>query len=115
MNIEEIKKLFVDVKERLPEERQQVLCINKYGHIQYRNWQSFTDQNLEWFKKTFTHWQYLEELTTKKAALELAKDAFEEGYGTRLEVEMEHAKGEPTTLIYDNNIASFINENKTAL
>jgi len=46
---------WVDSSERIPENRQEVLCFN--GHRMIENsWCLHTDQDAEWFKRTFTHW-----------------------------------------------------------
>ena len=46
---------WISVEDKLPEEHEDVLCYN--GHrISSHNWCKYTDQDDEWFKKTFTHW-----------------------------------------------------------
>ena len=41
--------------DRIPENRQKVLCYT--GHRMIENsWCMHTDQDAEWFKRTFTHW-----------------------------------------------------------
>lgn len=41
--------------DRIPENRQKVLCYT--GHRMIENsWCMHTDQDAEWFKRTYTHW-----------------------------------------------------------
>ena len=46
---------WISVKDKLPEEHEDVLCYNGY-RISSHNWCKHTDQDDDWFKKTFTHW-----------------------------------------------------------
>ena len=46
---------WVASSERIPENRQKVLCFNGYRMIE-NSWCLHTDQDAEWFKRTFTHW-----------------------------------------------------------
>lgn len=41
--------------EQIPENKQKVLCYNGYRMIE-NSWCMHTDQDAEWFKRTFTHW-----------------------------------------------------------
>lgn len=41
-----------------PKENEQVLCYNGYRMIQ-NSWMQHTGSDLEWFKRTFTHWMPL--------------------------------------------------------
>ena len=45
----------VAVTEKIPENRQRVLCYNGHRMIQ-SSWCMHTDQDEEWFKRTYTHW-----------------------------------------------------------
>ena len=51
---------WISVKERLPENRQRVLC---YGgsYMGEDSWEKYTDQDDKWFVKRYTHWQLLPE------------------------------------------------------
>ena len=46
---------WISVKDKLPKERENVLCYNGY-RISSHNWCKHTDKDDDWFKKTFTHW-----------------------------------------------------------
>jgi len=52
---------WISVKDKLPEEHEDVLCYN--GHrISSHNWCKYTGQDDKWFKETFTHWGKLPKL-----------------------------------------------------
>jgi len=46
---------WISVKDKLPEEHEDVLCYNGY-RISSHNWCKYTDQDDKWFERTFTHW-----------------------------------------------------------
>lgn len=50
---------WISVNDLLPMENQEVLCFNLFGRIMQKSWMQYTDQDAEWFKKNFTHWQQL--------------------------------------------------------
>lgn len=50
---------WIDVKDRLPDESEEVLCFTKFGRIIQNSYQEYTDQNKEWFRDRFSHWQPL--------------------------------------------------------
>jgi hypothetical protein len=51
---------WVRCEDGLPDERKQVLCLGRVWNRQcQQSWEEHTDQNKDWFKKTFTHWRPL--------------------------------------------------------
>ena len=93
MEIEKLKQLCVPVSERLPIEKEAVICIYTYDdldiekefkaelYLKDNEWYiqegEFFDERAEGIN--VTHWLDINLLTTKKAAIELAKDAFRAG------------------------------------
>lgn len=56
----EDKTRWISVEERLPENREEVLCYYaKYDRIISNNYEQHTDQDKDWFIKNFSHWQPL--------------------------------------------------------
>ena len=51
---------WVSVNERLPENRQRVLCYSR-SYMGQDSWEKYTDQDDKWFVKRYTHWQPLPE------------------------------------------------------
>ena len=49
---------WISVKERLPEDRQRVLCYSR-SYIGQDSWEKYTDQDDKWFVRRYTHWQLL--------------------------------------------------------
>lgn len=49
------------VTQEIPKNRQRVLCYNGRRIIDTR-WEMYTDQDEEWFRRTFTHWCSLPDL-----------------------------------------------------
>lgn len=48
------------VADRLPKNRESVLCYDgEWGRMVEESYEECTDQNAEWFKRTFTHWRPL--------------------------------------------------------
>jgi len=47
--------IWIPVNERIPKNNKKVLCFNGYRMIE-NSWSMHTDQDAEWFKKTFTYW-----------------------------------------------------------
>lgn len=39
-----------------PKELEKVLAMNEFRHIRVTDWESFTNRDLNWFQRTFTHW-----------------------------------------------------------
>lgn len=76
MNIEKLKTLCVPVSERLPEKGK---CFVIDNHDRFKE-SYFT--GVEFYEQDFitiTHWLDPEQLTTKKAAIELARQAYDDG------------------------------------
>lgn len=58
---EMLREEWVKASDKLPKEHSQVLCYNGF-RISQHSWKQYTDQNADWFKKTFTHWRELPKL-----------------------------------------------------
>lgn len=50
---------WVSVEAALPEAKEKVLAINNFKFMRQADWEYGCDQNKQWFKNTFTHWQPL--------------------------------------------------------
>lgn len=49
---------WISVKERLPEKNKRVLCFDGF-RMMGNSYSSYSDQDEEWFKRSFTHWMPL--------------------------------------------------------
>lgn len=53
---------WISVEDRLPENRERVLCFPKnhpFYYIIESDYECYTNKDLEWFKESFTHWMPL--------------------------------------------------------
>ena len=50
------RERWIPVSERLPENNEYVLCLTQLGRVIENSYMHHTDQDVEWFKRSFTHW-----------------------------------------------------------
>lgn len=58
---------WINTKDEIPKSNEHVLCITNdfFNRIVEQSWSKGCDQNEDWFKKGFTHWQKLPIKPTK--------------------------------------------------
>lgn len=48
---------WISVEKELPKSKERVLCFSVGRRINSDWWEEHTDQNIDWFKRKYTHWQ----------------------------------------------------------
>ena len=74
---EQIKKLFTPVENGLPKETGKYICLYKNGFIRSSNFSTMFE--FVWKHEGVIAWLDLSTITTKEAAIGLARDAFKAG------------------------------------